>query len=87
MAGNYAEPASAKAAQTELEEHLGGTSLWIRPYSAIQEEAVAQQPAAGPGATEQDAPDRETSPSTASGDQDSIEDDASDPAVPASAEK
>lgn len=77
VAGNYADADAAKAAQKELEDHLGGASLWIRPYRAIQEEAVGEmaEPAAAPRETtgsDQATIEEDAQPSVAS--EDDIED-------------
>lgn len=73
VAGNFADANAAKEAQNDLEEHLGGASLWIRPYRAIQEEAVGEmdEPAAAP-------------PDTTGSDQAAVEEEEDAPPVAAS---
>lgn len=73
VAGNFADADAAKAAQKELEEHLGGASLWIRPYRAIQEEAVGEmaEQAAAPRESADPAQspvEKDKQPATASAD-------------------
>jgi len=58
VAGNFADAQAAKAAQKELEAHLGGASLWIRPYRAIQEEAVGEMATRATATSEAADPER-----------------------------